>query len=260
MRIVAGPEPGRVRVRVGGLEPQAGYLRLSVRDTGAGIPKAVAERMFDPFYTTKEAGKGTGLGLAAVQGIVAAHGGALAVDSQLGAGTWFEIFLPLHVATATAGQSPAGGESPPLGTGHILVVDDEPAVGTQLALRLERLGYDVMLCAEPADALEAVQDMAIRFDAVVSDLTMPGMTGIALAQALHAVQPTLPVFLCTGNLEAAEADPRGLADLAGVFTKPVDMAALAAALGRASGRPAVASEAAPEHATFADTGRTTGKM
>ena len=232
MRLVEGPERGRVRIRVGHLEPGRYYARLSVRDTGAGIPRAVAERMFDPFYTTKARGQGTGLGLAAVQGIVASHHGALAVDSQPGAGTWFDVFLPLADGTALAPAAPSRSAAQG-GHGRVLVVDDEVAVGAQLALRLERLGYEVTACEVPADALAAIEAAPDAFDIVVTDLTMPQMTGNELCAAIHRLVPDLPVILCTGNRNALAAGDSSARGFVRVFGKPVDIVLLSAALNRA---------------------------
>ncbi|MEC9347105.1 MAG: ATP-binding protein [Pseudomonadota bacterium] len=234
MRLREGPEEGQIRVRLGRLSPLRTYACLSVRDSGTGISRAVAERMFDPFYTTKDHGKGTGLGLAAVQGIVMAHGGGLAVDSQVGKGAEFRIYLPLAGAETGAARGREAREGDVSGAGHLLVVDDDEAVGTQMALRLERLGYEVLLCIEPADAIEALQDSPDVFDAMLTDFAMPSMDGIELARQSRLLRPDLPIVVCTGNADAIGADRLAGAGVE-LFHKPVDFPALSRLLDRLTG-------------------------
>ena len=227
MRFREGPEPGRVRVWLGRLSPEISYLCISVADDGQGITRAVAERMFDPFFTTKDRGKGTGLGLAAIQGIVSAHEGGIAVDSAAGSGAVFRVYLPVSTATTAAAGKPLPAPEPKnVEGGHLLLVDDEEAVGTQLAIRLERLGYDVTLCQEPEDALAACLEAPDAFDAVITDFSMPGMTGRELAGAILARSPLMPVIVCTGHIQDAEASGLDELPLAAVLRKPVDFAAL----------------------------------
>jgi CheY-like chemotaxis protein len=193
--------------------------RLVVRDSGCGIERAVMEKMFEPFYTTKPVGSGTGLGLAAVHGIVIAHGGAIAIESKPGAGTAFEILLPLAedpaapVAETTTAEQPKGSE-------RILVIDDDDAVLTVIAEALGRCGYRVTCCANAAQALEAIEVRGEGFDLVVTDQTMPGMTGTELAAALHRLRPALPVVLCSGH--APQAASASAAGIAAFVAKPIE--------------------------------------
>jgi len=230
MRVREFPGEGRTCIWLGRPRRALAYARLDVRDDGIGMSRDVAERMFDPFYTTKDAGKGTGLGLAAVQGIVLAHEGAIAVDTAAGRGTTFRIYLPIAGADGTAGQASAAVPPAPAGSGIVLLVDDEVAVGTQLALRLERLGYRVERHDRPELAVAAFEASPDRYRAVVTDLTMPNLTGVELARRLLALRPSLPVFLLSGNLDALSAESAGGPAFAGVFAKPVDFAVLAQAV------------------------------
>jgi signal transduction histidine kinase/CheY-like chemotaxis protein/streptogramin lyase len=172
------------------------YLKLTVSDTGQGIPAVVMKRIFDPYFTTKKTGEGTGLGLAVVHGIVKSHGGDISVYSEPGKGTTFHVFLPeieIHVKT----ESPVK-EEPPGGSERILLVDDEIAlteVGKQM---LGRLGYDVKGMSNPIDALEIFRKEPDQFHLVISDLTMPRMTGLQLAEEIRKIKPGIPIILCSG--------------------------------------------------------------
>ncbi len=175
------------------------HTRLRVSDTGCGIPPGIIERIFDPFFTTKPHGEGTGLGLSVVHGIIQSCGGAISVHSEPGRGTAFEIYLPAIQSealpeTQTPGPLPRGTES-------ILFVDDEPMlidIGKKL---LESLGYSVTGCIDSFEAYETFKKDPAAFDAVITDYTMPKMTGLELAQAIISQRPALPVILCTGCTE-----------------------------------------------------------
>ena len=173
------------------------YLQLTVSDTGIGMDSAVISRIFDPYFTTKEKDKGTGLGLSVVHGIVQGHGGAVRVYSKPGKGTAFKIYLP---AILQADKKVDSGAGEPLQTGseQILFVDDEPTlveVGKRL---LEQMGYKVTTRTNCIDALELVKTDPNRFDLVISDVTMPQMTGDRLAGELLRIRPDIPIILCTG--------------------------------------------------------------
>ena len=177
--------------------PKGRYLRLEVRDTGPGIPRETLERIFDPFFTTKGVGEGTGLGLAVVHGIVEDRSGGITVESTEEQGTVFTVYLPAYKDEAALKEEQ---ERPrlPRGTERILFVDDEPMV-RKLGMRmLERLGYEVETQANGVDALACFRKDSGRFDLVITDMTMPGMTGNRLAREILAVRPEMPVILCTG--------------------------------------------------------------
>lgn len=207
------------------LEPGE-YLRLTVRDTGCGIPADIIERIFEPFFTTKPVGEGTGLGLATAHGIVAHHRGVMTVNSVVGQGTTFEVYLP-RLPDQTSGE----GESPTApfekGAGHILFVDDEDALvqlGTNL---LSSLGYSVMATTSSTEALVWFQANPDAFDLVITDQTMPHMTGEALARAMLALRPDLPVILCTGFSRAMTEDQAKRLGIRAYLTKPISMRDLA---------------------------------
>ena len=173
-----------------------GYVRLSVRDTGHGIAPENLVRIFDPYFSTKEISEGTGLGLAVVQGIVKAHQGAITVSSEPGEGTTFDIYLPQ--ITAKADMKPKKTSTFATGNEEILLVDDEQAlveIGKQL---LSRLGYRAQTRTSSVEAFELFQNDPGRFDLVISDMTMPNMTGDKLAREILAIRPDMPIILCTG--------------------------------------------------------------
>jgi PAS domain S-box-containing protein len=205
-------------------------LRLTVSDTGPGMTREVMERIFEPFFTTKGPGEGTGLGLSVVDGIVKSHGGAISVYSESGQGTTFQVFLPLTKAAAEAEAAPEG--EVPGGTERLLVVDDEPAIVDLECKVLERLGYRVTGTTSPAEALASFRASPDGFDLLVSDLTMPGLTGVALTEEIRRLRPRLPVVLCTGFSHAL---PQGTFDalgIRGIVLKPVTARALGLAVRR----------------------------
>ena len=173
------------------------YHRLKVQDTGKGMDRGTADRVFEPFFTTKERGEGTGLGLSVVHGIVTDHGGAITVDSTLGVGTEFLVYLPEVDADGQAAQAVEVSQSP-RGTGRILVVDDEIAVMKMSLQLLTRLGYEVVAENDSRQALVTFQGDPDGFDLIVTDQTMPDMTGEALIQEVRAVRADIPVIVCTG--------------------------------------------------------------
>ncbi|MGD8290738.1 MAG: ATP-binding protein [Desulfobacterales bacterium] len=181
-----------------GIRPGA-YLRLEVKDTGDGMAAEVKERIFDPFFTTKETGKGTGMGLSVVHGIVKSHRGAIAVKSEPENGTTFEVFLPIsrHAAEIT---TDAGDEFPG-GNECILLVDDEKTLVDLGRQMLERLGYSVESKTCSIEALEMFKTRSEEFDLVITDMTMPNLTGDKLAAELMKIRTDIPVILCTGFSE-----------------------------------------------------------
>jgi PAS domain S-box-containing protein len=210
------------------------YIRLAVSDTGAGIPEAIRERIFDPFFTTREVGVGTGLGLSLVHGIVTDLGGGIDVQSHEGEGTTFTVYLPECDAGAADAAS-ARAEALPGGAGEtILFVDDEEALVQLGEEMIAALGYEPVGFTSSAAALEAFRAEPERFAAVLSDESMPGMTGSELARAIRGLRADVPIVLMTGFVTPALTARAGELGIAEVLAKPLvsrDIArALAAAL------------------------------
>ena len=186
-----------------GLRPGV-YVRLSVTDTGHGMTPEILEEIFDPFFTTKGPGEGTGLGLSVVHGIVRDHGGHIAVSSESGKGSTFHVYLPTiePMASVEAGPQPAIQGGPE----RILFVDDEELLVELNFQRLSGLGYQVFTSTNSADALKLFEAGPDGFDLVITDYTMPNMTGIELARALLAIKPGTPVILISGLNEKIPPD------------------------------------------------------
>jgi PAS domain S-box-containing protein len=207
------------------------YLKLSVTDDGRGMDVHVLARIFEPFFTTKSSGEGTGLGLAVVHGIVKEHEGVITVDSEPGKGTTFSIYLPALAAVEPPLNEALVGV--PLGHGeHVLFVDDETALCAAARQTLTRLGYQPHVFQDPQAAWRAFQAAPSTFDVLLTDLTMPGRTGLELAADVLRVRPDLPVILATGysaTLTPEALEERGIAEL---LFKPLDYQSLAAALAK----------------------------
>ena len=217
--IETSPDGGRHSMRIGVAEPGDCY-RLCIRDTGSGMDRATLERAFDPFFTTKEVGKGTGIGLSVVQGIVAEHGGAIAVETVPGHGTTFTIYLPAAPA-AVKSEVPAAEDTPKGGSARILFVDDEAALVDLAVKTLEPYGYRVTGMSDSARALDAFTSDPDGFDLIVTDQTMPKVTGIEIAKAALGARPDIPVILFTGhseNIDQLHARAQGVHNL---LHKPV---------------------------------------
>ncbi len=172
------------------------YVKLTVSDTGCGIPSDVIGRIFDPYFTTKDVGEGTGMGLAVVHGIVKSHGGAISAYSESGKGTRFHILFP--AAEAEAAEERKADEQIPGGGEAVLFVDDEASLADMGKQMLARLGYRTEACLNPLEALDMFRAAPDRFDLLITDMTMPGMTGDRLAESVLAIRPDLPVIMCTG--------------------------------------------------------------
>lgn len=185
------------------LKPGA-YIRLSVRDTGCGMTPEVLEKIFDPFFTTKAPGEGTGMGLSVVHGIVQSHGGHIIVQSEPGAGSTFHVYLPKVSPGATANraaQEPVRG-----GNERILFVDDEEMIVELNCQRLRSLGYKVVGTRSGAEALNTFAAEPSAFDLVITDYTMPHMTGAALARRLREIRPDIPIILSSGLNERVDSE------------------------------------------------------
>ena len=178
-----------------GLNPGR-YLKLTVKDTGRGMDSATIARIFDPYFTTKEKDVGTGLGLAVVDGIVKNHGGTITVESEVGKGTAFHAYLPLVESKARTKMDEP--KPPPTGDERILFVDDEEPIAEMGKQMLELLGYDVLMKTSSPEALRVFQSEPEKFNLVVTDMTMPTMTGDRLAKELLRIKPDIPIILCTG--------------------------------------------------------------
>ena len=176
------------------------YVKLSVRDTGNGIGQEVMGRIFDPYFTTKEKGLGTGLGLSVVHRIIESHGGRITVESEPGEGTLFEILLP-RIEGRSEREAPDLRRPPSAGQERIIFVDDEEGLVSMAERYLGTLGYEVSAFTSPSRALEAFRTDPDGFDLLITDLTMPQMSGDELAQRIREGRPDIPIILCTGYSE-----------------------------------------------------------
>jgi PAS domain S-box-containing protein len=226
-----GPNTGLLTVAVDGVAMDPGlkndligleigpYVRISVGDTGHGMEPAVIKRIFEPYFTTKDKGVGTGLGLAVVHGIVKKYGGVIKVESDPGKGSTFHVYLP-EVADAT----PAMAEQPALvvgGSERILFVDDEKMLADIGKQALERLGYDVVARTSPIEALELFRARPDSFDLVVTDQTMPNMAGDELAKELIRIRADIPVIICTGYSQTIDQRRAAARGIKGFVMKPM---------------------------------------
>lgn len=204
------------------------YLAIDVSDNGGGISPENMSRLFDPFFTTKEVGKGTGLGLSMVQGILRRSDAHILVESGANLGSRFRLLFSIVPASECKSQAAKNSSAVGVtGTGQrIWVVDDEPAVGGFLRELLEGAGYQVELFTDPYKVMNALANEEIAIDLLITDQTMPGITGVTLARYLHSMQPDLPVILCTGYSDGLDRDEALRKGIRHYFTKPVAAAAL----------------------------------
>jgi PAS domain S-box-containing protein len=213
-----------------GLNPGL-YLRFLVRDTGEGMSPEIMQRIFEPFYTTKPAGEGTGLGLSVVHGIVKAHDGAISVTSEPGMGSSFEIYLP---AVEEGAASSSAGREMPKGQGQkILYVDDELALCRLVEHSLARCGYSGVTRTDPVEALKLFIEDPASFGGVITDFTMPKMSGLELAAEIHKISPDMPVVITTGFTGSLDLDALKVSGISEVLAKPFTMQRLAESLSRA---------------------------
>ncbi len=195
------------------------YVRLTIKDTGCGMSNEVLERIFEPFYTTRGPGRGSGLGLAVVHGIVKSYDGAIMVQSELDKGSTFDIFLPRLEAETMAKETAAPPE-PHRGEERILLVEDEADQRLSLAKALEALGYRVSASADGSSALAIFRKSPGAFDVVITDQIMPGMNGLALAEGVAALRPNVPIILCTGFSEKVDRGVVGRNGVRELVMKP----------------------------------------
>jgi PAS domain S-box-containing protein len=212
--------------------PAATYLCLSVTDSGHGMDLETQKRIFDPFFTTKEVGEGTGLGLSVVHGIMRAHGGTIEVTSALGQGTTFDLYFPVTEGEA---EEPAAPQAMlPMGRGEVIcVVDDEQIVAHVTRLSLERFGYRTMVFTSSEQCLEALRAEPGSCAVLLSDQTMPGLTGLELSARVRAFAPNLPIVIMSGYF--SKISPRSLEDIGNInlLAKPFTMHELSRIIHRA---------------------------
>jgi len=207
------------------------HVRLTVSDTGDGMDADTQERIFEPFFTTKAPGEGTGLGLSVVHGIVRGHHGAIRLTSEVGLGSSFEILLPVGAARPPSDRA----DSEPVAQGHgerILVVDDERTIARAGELTLRRLGYDATGESQVLEALASLESDPFAFDLVVSDQTMPALTGLEFALRIRALRADLPVVLVSGHSDALTPQAVDAAGVREILAKPFSKEVLAAAVRR----------------------------
>ncbi len=194
------------------------YIVIEVSDNGSGIKPEIIERIFEPFFTTKERGKGTGLGLSVIHGIVKNHGGSISVMSEPGEGTTFEVLIP---AAAESGRIKIP-EMPEqiAGSAKILLVDDEEMLIEVNSSILESMGYDVLACSSGIEALEIFRKHHDTLDMVITDMTMPGITGLHLTSEIRKINPDIPVMICTGFNDQLTKEKAEAAGIFEVLMKP----------------------------------------
>jgi PAS domain S-box-containing protein len=208
------------------------FIELSVRDTGQGMTPETMERIFDPFYTTKPVGEGTGLGLSVVHGIVKRHNGSIFVESEPGKGSLFRVYFP-EADSAQISEEGDKAVTITKGAGRILVVDDEQLLVETMAEMLQELGYTVTATQQSRQALEIFKADPGAFDAVITDLTMPDMTGFDLSREIIRIDRDIPVILCTGFSEQIQPEQARAAGVHEILLKPVVRAQLSSVVHKA---------------------------
>ena len=205
------------------------FVRLSISDTGTGIASEIRENIFDPYFTTKGAGKGTGMGLAIVHGIVKSYGGTITCESQPGRGTTFHITLPALTEFTPTIEALDKEAAISAGNERILLIDDEEILLEITQTTLQRLGYHVTVRRSSLEALSSFQNQPTAYDLVITDQTMPGMTGFDMARRMLQIRPDLPIILCTGYSSLISEDQALAMGIKGFALKPLakkDIAAL----------------------------------
>jgi PAS domain S-box-containing protein len=210
------------------------YLKLSVGDTGQGMDPKVVHRIFDPYFTTKEKGEGTGLGLAVVHGIVKSHGGFLSIESQPKKGTTFHVFFPIikdRIEPHISAEEPIQK-----GQGRILFIDDEEVIANLGKKMLMKLGYEVEAKTSSPEALELFRTQPDQFDLVMTDMTMPKMTGEKLAKEIMTIRPDIPIILCTGYSEQITEEKAKELGIKEFAMKPIRIHDIATTIRKALGQ------------------------
>ena len=212
-----------------GAEKPTRFARLRVEDTGEGMDARTLERIFEPFFTTKTAGRGSGLGLSVAHGIVKEHGGTITARSRTGEGSVFEVLIPATDTAAAEVTGESAPSSPLFGYGRVLYIDDEKALAAAVSRMLESLGYSVTVCHSGDDAIARVRENCQSFDVVLTDLSMPGLSGIDVARELMRLRPGLPVILTSGYADRIGQDLAALG-ICLRLDKPFDRRALSEAV------------------------------
>jgi len=214
-------------------EMKAGpYIKIAVRDAGCGMAPEVMDRIFEPFFTTKAAGKGCGMGLSVVHGVLKSHGGAITVESEPGKGSLFSVFLPVYHERYPKEEPCPENHPLPKGKGRILVVDDEKTILSSMHRVLEESGYSVTAFEDAVEALDVFSRDPGGFDLVITDLTMPGMTGIELSKKLLALRSDLPVILSTGYSDVIDEREMNSLGIREMIMKPSNIVDLKTAVRR----------------------------
>jgi len=228
-----GNKPGRITIRLQQIDAgqeecrryhdlvPGAYVVLSVKDTGPGIPEGLLKRIFDPFFTTRDVGEGTGMGLSVVHGIVVSHDGIIDVSAPAGEGAEFTVFFP-----RVAAEKQKSGDvvtNMPLGDETLLFVDDEEDIVKMRRRMLEYLGYKVLAAGDGVEALTIYRENQEKIDLVITDQTMPKMTGLKLAEKIHAIDDEIPIILCSGYSDAVTTEEANRAGIRRFLAKPLDM-------------------------------------
>ena len=206
------------------------YLKITVSDTGHGMDQGVLQRIFEPYYTTKDKQHGTGLGLSVVHGIVKTLHGGLTIDSKPGKGSIFNVYFPLAVNEKNGREDPITAEELPIGNERILLVDDEKAMVDAVQSMLERLGYHVTVRTSSIEALEAFKNKLDAFDLIITDQTMPNMTGREFAEEIMSIRQDIPIILCTGYSEQIDETKAKAMGISAYVMKPILMNEIAVAI------------------------------
>lgn len=209
------------------------YVQLSVRDSGPGISEKVKDKIFDPFFTTKDAGKGTGMGLSIIHGIIKSFGGSLTFDSEFNKGSIFHVFIPVTEKEQVSEKDRVA----PISTGkeNILFVDDEEIIAEMSKVMLERLGYNVTVRTSSIKAFETFNNHHEQFDLIITDQTMPGMTGADLARRMLQIRPDIPVILCTGFSSIISKEDAEMIGIKGFAYKPLSQRDIAGLIRKVLG-------------------------
>ena len=200
--------------------PPGDYLQLVVSDTGEGIAPHIKDRVFDPYFTTREVGEGSGMGLAASHGIVMKHGGRITIHSEPGKGTDVCVVLPMCRGDGAVNKE--NRENLPRGWERIIFVDDDPSILKATKQRLMRLGYDVDAISSPEEALSLFRSDPEKFDLLITDMTMPRMTGVALSEKVRAIRAEMPIIICTGHSSSIDESLSRHLGIDAYIMKPID--------------------------------------